>query len=477
MSFKTLIERIAAEPSVRGNVLVSASQSCSYALLPEALSTIEAFLSKRIDRGVILDARCGNSVAGALLLLALLAENRSFILGKAGEKDQQDEQAFPGPRLDVSSSTCDLLRPESFLRITDSRHDNLSLINETNARLYMRTSGSLGTAKLAVHRHDRFVDNVLACVERFTLSRTDRVAVTVPISHMYGFGAAFLPSVVAGASIDLQEKANILRFLERDQLFSPNVVFLTPAFCRMLLRHRKSARDYYLTISAGDVLPDEVFVDYDQRFGPLVSLYGSTELGAIAAAHANMPKDLRRRTVGVPMTGVRVEIRPLPGQVREEGDIGALFVKHSSGFIGYADRAGKILDENPLDGGFFATGDVASLDGDGMLEIHGRYDHCVNRDGRLVVLSEVETLIAGLEWVDQAVVVAGGSSWRGEKLEAYCVLQRGCDRGAKELKIACAERLPRYAVPDVFHTVDSLPYLDSGKVDRHRLKSLSGEER
>lgn len=477
-SFKSLIQRITAESSVRKNVLVSKSQSCSYALLPAALSAIEAFLDEHVDRADTLEIYGGNSVASALLLLALLAENRSFLFGQESEIARPNDQIVRRTRLDVSPSSCDLLRPETFLRIESPRHDNLSLINQSKAKFYMRTSGSLGVAKLAVHRHDRFVENVLACVERFGLSSADRVALPVPISHLYGLGAALLPSVVAGASIDLQEKANILRFLERDQLFSPTVVFLTPAFCRMLVRHRRSSRGYRLTISAGDVLPHEVFTEYDERFGCLVSLYGCTEIGAIAAPHTEMSKDLRCRTVGYPMTGIEVEIRPLLGQVSDEGDNrGALFVKHPFGFMGYADRTKKTLDEIVTHDGFFATGDLASLDADGLLEIHGRHDHCVNRDGRLVVLSEVETLLARLEGVEQAVVVAGGSSKRGKVLEAFCVLKKGCDHGPAELKNACSANLPRYAIPDAFHTVGKLPYLDSGKVDRRLLITFFGKER
>ena len=62
----------------------------------------------------------------------------------------------------------------------------------------------------------------------------------VPVAHMYGFGAEFLPAVMAGASIDLQEKTHLLKYLERERQFQPNIVFATPTLCEILMKGYKS---------------------------------------------------------------------------------------------------------------------------------------------------------------------------------------------------------------------------------------------
>ena len=108
---------------------------------------------------------------------------------------------------------------------------------------------------------------------------SDRVAIPVPIAHMYGFGAAFVPAVLAGASIDLQPNANVLRYLAREPDFDPTVAYLAPSFGDALVRVRKAPRPYRLTIMAGDRLTGELFDGYEALHGRLVNLYGSTELG------------------------------------------------------------------------------------------------------------------------------------------------------------------------------------------------------
>ncbi|MFM5899570.1 MAG: AMP-binding protein, partial [Dolichospermum sp.] len=77
-------------------------------------------------------------------------------------------------------------------------------------KLYIRTSGSTGNPKIVVHSHEQVLKHALNCLERLTLSPNDRIAIPVPLYHLYGLGAAFLPSVAVGATIDLQKSANLL---------------------------------------------------------------------------------------------------------------------------------------------------------------------------------------------------------------------------------------------------------------------------
>ncbi|MFM6200408.1 MAG: AMP-binding protein, partial [Dolichospermum sp.] len=137
----------------------------------------------------------------------------------------------------------------------------------------------------------------------------DRIAIPVPLYHLYGLGAAFLPSVAVGATIDLQKSANLLRYLEREKDFNPNVAFMTPSFCETLIKGRKSARDYKLTVIAGDRIKEDTFTKYERNFGRLLTLYGSTEMGVIAAASPKDQSDVRCQTVGLPMSGEKIRIK------------------------------------------------------------------------------------------------------------------------------------------------------------------------
>jgi acyl-coenzyme A synthetase/AMP-(fatty) acid ligase len=172
----------------------------------------------------------------------------------------------------AAGHTVDLKRPEQFFCLLENEDwaDDSEGLNNASPKIYLQTSGSTGSPKMAAHLHTKLMGNAFNCVERLGLTSEDRIAIPVPIFHMYGLAAAFLPGVVVGASIDLQKGANLLRYLEREKEFVPNVTFLTPTFCQTLLKGRKSPRAYKLTVVAGDGFREDTFTKYESSFGCLV---------------------------------------------------------------------------------------------------------------------------------------------------------------------------------------------------------------
>ena len=164
-------------------------------------------------------------------------------------------------------------------------------------------------------------DNALACVDRWRLTADDRLSVPVPIFHSYGFGAAFLPGLLAGAAMDFGSGGNILRYLEREERFDPNVAFLTPALCDMFLTVRKSPRPYRLAVTAGDKIKRETMAGFEPRFGPLLNLYGSAEMGAVSSAAPDDPADRRLATAGYPLAGIELRVEETEAEIEAgEGD-------------------------------------------------------------------------------------------------------------------------------------------------------------
>lgn len=459
---------LAEERQMTDNVLTDGLFSLSYEQIP---GCFEQFNRVFTENGFephdcfILEAE--NTLPAALTLLYLLENAYSILLLPSGSLNS-NSQALPSfCRYALTAQVLDkddveALNPARFLNITTNlawEPDRL-LLEEASAKLLMRTSGSTGTPKMAVHTHANLHGNVLNCVRRFALGYADRVVIPAPIYHMYGLGAAFLPSVAAGAALDLQKGANLLKFIQRETAFNPNVAFMTPSFANTLLQTRKSARPYRLTVTAGDRFRTDSFARYETTFGPLVQLYGSTELGAIAAGTPALPMEVRQRTAGLPMPGVQFQFQ---GQDSE----GELWCKHPYGFKGYVDRRG-----NPVDlgaDGWFCTKDFARLSPEGYLEILGRSDYSVNRDGLLVFFADLEKIIGTLEQVEAVAVTASGETERGKKLIAYCVIAKDSILSTKAIRAHCFDRLPRRAVPDEVRILDSLPLLPNGKVDRVKL--------
>jgi acyl-CoA synthetase (AMP-forming)/AMP-acid ligase II len=327
----------------------------------------------------------------------------------------------------------------------------------------LSTSGSTGKPKLSLFRHAALFANARACVSRLGLRGDDRVAVPVPIFHMYGLGAALVPAVLAGASVDLQSRSNAMRFIARERAFDPTVAFLTPTYAHGLLAVRHEGRPYRATVLAGDRVSAAAFERYEDRHGPVCALYGSTELGAVAASGPLDPRELRVESAGKALDGVELALRSREGSAE-------LWVRHAARFDGYLDDGGSLVAP-ALEDGWLPTRDHAELLPDGRVRLLGRADDAVKRDGVLVRLPDIEAALAELPFVERVAVVKGGLTPRGAGLAACIVAREGAAIDAAAARRAAQGVLPGHAVPDRFILLAELPMLGTGKIDRSALRT------
>jgi acyl-coenzyme A synthetase/AMP-(fatty) acid ligase len=471
--------------SSRTNVLTDGQLACSYQEIPDVFGSIQQHL---VERGVstadYLALECDNSVPSALVLLYLLEKGYSFLLLPREVNIAQEfgqKQSIPqfcryrviAEGITGNGSVADSRHPDRFLCLVENEQwiGDHHRANNVGQKLYLRTSGSTGRPKLAVHSHAKLLGNALNCVQRLGLQSDDRIAISVPIAHMYGLGAAFLPGVAVGASIDLQKNSNLIKYLQREKEFFPNIAFMTPIFCETLLKGRKSSRTYKLTVTAGDRLREDTFLKFESRFGCLVNLYGSTEMGAIAASSPDELIEVRAITVGKPMSGVL--LRVVEGKIEsvdERERVGELWCQHPYGFEGYVDENGKLDSHSvPTQADWFGTKNLGRIWSDGCVEVLGRCDHSVNRNGLLVFFTDVERAMEMIEGIERVVVVSKGESQRGKGIAAYCTLTKGANMAEADIRAVCFDILPRHTIPDRIFIVESLPTLSNGKVDRQRL--------
>lgn len=478
---KSLVETLAACPSVQSHGLTDGDFSLAYGDLTRALDGIESRLYKaRLEPPACVAFECSQSVGGAAALLFLLSRGYDFVLlPQLAEQSKESKtprfipnfcshivSSWRAPAGDEKSLTVEVNPEFRPLRPGDA---------SPGPDLYLRTSGSTSVPKLVRMSHQKWLDNARGCVRRWRLTSADRLAVAVTIFHSYGFGAAFLPGLLAGAAMDLLAGFNILRYLDREAKFSPNVALLTPAVCEMFLRVRKSPYAYRLAVTAGEKVKEDTVVRFESRFGPLLDLYGSAEMGAVSSAAPDDPLELRRGTAGYALPGIelRLATQPERGGPGETPPEGLLCCRQQLGFAGYLSaRGSEWLFEPRSDESWFSTGDLARIRGDGYLEVLGRSGLSVKRDGLLVVFAEVETAMLGLHGLARVAVFSRGQSRRGPRLIAVCEPGPQGAAGAAELRRRCFEALPAYAVPDEVAVVDALPLLPNGKIDRRALPDL-----
>ena len=480
MNFPQTMDRLAASEETHRHPLTDGRFTVTYG---ETAQIFEGF-DRRFERSGVtreqcLAFECSQSVSGALALLYLLARGYDLVLlPQLGEQSKESKipRFIPNfcPHV-VSTLQSDPGEGDGGLEIAanpDYLEDH-GVARSGPPVLYLRTSGSTSAPKMARMTHQKWLDNAQACVERWRLTPGDRLAIPVPIFHSYGFGAAFLPGLLAGASMDLQSSINILRYLEREKRFDPNVAFLTPALADQFLRVRKSRRAYRFSVTAGDKVKEETIVAFEPRFGPLLDLYGSAEMGAVSSAAPEDPLALRRGTAGRPLAGIELRLEEIESDAGQQA-AGLLCCRQRNGFAGYLSQEGDGWRfQARSDEEWFPTGDLAEIRDDGYVKILGRSGLSVKRDGLLVVFADVEAVLSRLPGIERAAVFSKGESQRGRRLIAACQTSSEETIDAPTIRKTCFEHLPVYAVPDEVVVVDSLPLLPNGKINRRALPGLT----
>jgi acyl-coenzyme A synthetase/AMP-(fatty) acid ligase len=476
MTFDSILAEVARSADSRRNILTDGQFTCSYGDLPGLLDQV---LGRLRETGVTGDTsiavECINSVPGALLLLALFREGWSFIVTPPAATSQELKPTPHFCRFHITvlpAAVGDVLPAINCFRIEPNPHYNGR--PAAPARMYLRTSGSMGASKIVSHTQERMVGNAMNCVRKYGFSPASRAVVPVPIAHMYGFGAEFLPAILAGSSIDLQERTNLLKYLDHEKRFQPTIAFVTPAVCDMLRKGFKTPRtSYEVMVTSGQRIGEELFRALDPMIGGrLINQYGSTEMGATAACDTGEPLDRRAVAIGRPMDGVELRVEAMPEEPGSTPGAGLLYCRHAFGYEGYLDENGDWISQAGADG-WYRTGDLVTTLPDGSMTVLGRADASVNRSGYLVLLSDIERIIENLEAVGEVAVVAGQAETRqGQRIAAFCVARPGAALDGSHIRQCCFDVLPPYAIPDEVRVIDELPKLASGKLDRRSLAAL-----
>lgn len=425
--------------------------SLSRAELSARVAEVAALLDSHAPMRLCLPL--SSDVASMAVLIAALESAHSVALIPAG--DDSIIPGFAGGVLRADAAAGAALALTGAPQVADAED-----------RIYLRTSGSTGTPKWAAHATDRLLANGQGVVTRLELTAADRTMLPVPMHHMYGLGAGLLPSLLVGASIHVVPRGNPLTVFQAQRGFKPSTLFLVPSQCRSIMALGRKAGAVRLVVVAGDKLGADEAAAFETGHGRLVNLYGATELGAITAGRPSDPPDVRHPFAGPPIDGF--ELALLPVEDPDAADGAEVFrVKHAHGLLGYAfPDTGEIREKA---GSFWTTSDLVRRHDDDIVEVLGRADHAVNRDGLLVHMSDVEACLAAQPGVAQTAVVSAGKTRRGAGLTAFVASGDSTPSDAASLLSACQKTLPPRAVPDQIVVLPALPLLPSGKFDRRAL--------
>ena len=340
------------------------------------------------------------------------------------------------------------------------------------------TSGTTAKPKGVVLSHRALLEAAFGTGEALEMRGDDRVLAAVAFSHVFGTHIV-LQGLMYGATLILQEAFEpgaALRLLASERA---TVCHGVPTMFALLMREpafdpKRLAALRTGVIAGASVAPE--LADRIRAWCDVQIAYGLSETGpTVSVTRFSDPALKRATTVGRPVPGVEVRLVDLiPARAGEEA-VGELAVKSPDLMLGYHRMPGETARAFTPDG-FFRTGDLAVMDGDGYIRIVGRRKELIIRAGQNVAPREVEDVLRAHPGIDDACAVGVPNEVFGELICACVILVEGATVTGDELRGFCREHLADYKVPDLVRFFDVFPLTPSGKVKRRELAEVVASE-
>jgi fatty-acyl-CoA synthase len=351
---------------------------------------------------------------------------------------------------------------------------------DTYAIVY--TSGTMGKPKGVALTHEDLLLTAAATADAITLAQDDVVFGIATVFHVFGLGPGVLGTLLAGASLVLQEQFEPDRALDLIERHRVTVHYGVPTVYITEMRENERARRDLSSLRAGIVagapIGDELVRRIRAELCPgLCVAYSLTETSStVAMTRLDDPEDKAVFTVGRPLPGTEVRILDLDGTVLPEESLGEIAIRGPGVMKGYYRQPGETAHSFD-DDGFFLTGDLGMIDEDGYLHIVGRRKELIIRGGFNVYPREVEDRLHAHPAVMDVTVVGLPHDVLGEQVCACILPVEGAIVTGEEIKDWCRSTLADYKVPDIVRFFDSFPLTGSGKVRRVELaRMVSAEE-
>ena len=357
--------------------------------------------------------------------------------------------------------------PGSFENLNSSRR---GLASSKDVALIFFTSGTTSRPKLVPLTHANLTASAASIAASLQITQEDRCLNIMPLFHVHGLVGGLPASFAAGASVICAPGFYAPGFFDWLEEFCPTWYTATPTIHQLILarvqHHRDTIRRCPLRFirSSSAILPLGVMAELEETFGvPVIESYGMTEAAHQMTSNPLPPRERKRGSVGV-ATGPELAIMNDAGDLLPTATVGEVVVRGANVMNGY----GQSTDSNAtaFTLGWFRTGDVGYLDGDGYLFLTGRIKELINRGGEKIAPQEVDGVLMEHPAVLQAVTFAVPDTTLGEEVAAAVVLRRQAKVTARELREFSATRLSDFKVPRQIAIVKELPQSSTGKLQR-----------
>src|SRR5579864_3017393 len=349
------------------------------------------------------------------------------------------------------------------------------------------SSGSTGDPKGVMLTHYNVASNIEQAGQMFALDKHDRILGILPFFHSFGFTVTIcLPAVLGVGAVYHPNPLDARVVGALVEKYGVTFMVATPTFLQAYIRRcePESFGSLEFVLAGAEKLPERISQAFEDRFGirPLEG-YGCTECSPVVAVNT---RDFRsagfrqvgakRGKIGHPLPGISVRIEhPESGEPLGLDQPGLLWVKGPNvmkGYLGKPEKTAEVLRD-----GWYNTGDIATVDEDGLLAIDDRLSRFSKIGGEMVPHLKIEERLHELADATEQkfAVTAVPDEKKGERLIVLHTLSDG-DIAAVLEKFAATE-LPALwkPKPNQFFGAEALPYLGTGKLDLRKIKEVAAE--
>ncbi|MFC7539739.1 AMP-binding protein [Siccirubricoccus deserti] len=350
-------------------------------------------------------------------------------------------------------------------------------VAETDLVQLQYTSGTTGQPKGAMMTHRAMLAQYASATVELEMRRDDRALAALPLYHTAQMHAFTMPQMLNGAFtllIEAPQPARVLELIERERItsfFAPPTVWITllqhPDFAR---RDLSSLVNIYYGAS---IMPVPVLQELRARLPGArpFNCYGQSEIAPLATVLRPEEHDARPGSVGRAV--LNVETRVVDAEMRDvgPGERGEVVHRSPQLLLGYWNMPEETA--RAFEGGWFHSGDVATIDEEGYLAIVDRTKDLINTGGVLVASREVEEALFTHPAVAEVAVIAVPDPKWIEAVAAVVVLRDPAAPDVEAALLAHARaHLAPYKVPKRIIIAEALPKNTAGKLLKRELRAI-----
>lgn len=346
------------------------------------------------------------------------------------------------------------------------------------------TSGTTGFPKGATLTHRNILNNGFFIGECMQLTPADRLCIPVPLYHCFGMVLGNLACFTHGSTIvypnDGFDALTVLQTVQDERctgLHGVPTMFIAeldhPRFKEFDLSTLRTG------IMAGSPCPTAVMhrVVSDMHLSQITIAYGMTETSPVSCqSSTDTPLDKRVSTVGTVQPHLEVKIvNPDSGEVVAPGQSGELCTRGYSVMHGYWDDPARTAEAIDAEG-WMHTGDLATMDAEGYVNIVGRIKDLVIRGGENIYPREIEEFLYRHPAIQDVQVVGVPDAKYGEELCAWVIVKPGQTLDEDTVRAFCKGQIAHYKVPRHIRFVDAFPMTVTGKIQKFKIREAMKDQ-